>query len=141
MSLTEYVTSVMKNVMNKKRSSKCCCLRCRRKFGGGTIIKSILDYRFNSNKHRPIHMFLFETQALWFLFIVRIWIFCCVLWVYSKSLNGSPACDYWTQTSWQIMQRDSDTTYSGKPHIVLYCVKRNMGKSVAVLPQVWKIHC
>jgi len=35
-----------------------------------------------------------------------------------------------------IMQRDSDTADSGKPHIVLYCVKRSMGKSVAVLPQV-----
>jgi len=30
------------------------------------------------------------------------------------------------------MQRDSDTADSGKPRIVLYCVKRSMGKSVVV---------
>ena len=88
----------------------------------------------------------------------------------------------WTQTSWQVMQRDSDTADSGKPcRIFLYstvwkepwvrpvffsrkmlstrywsvgtrfeilgtrigslkCLK-NPGKSVAVLPQIWKIHC
>jgi len=39
------------------------------------------------------------------------------------------------------MQRDSDTADSGKPRIVLYCVKMGMSKSVAVLPQVRKIHC
>jgi len=42
-----------------------------------------------------------------------------------------------TQTSWQVMQRDSDTADSGKPRIVLYRVKRSMNKSVAVFPQVW----
>jgi len=35
------------------------------------------------------------------------------------------------------MQRDSDTADSGKPRIVLYCVKRSMSKSVAV-PQAGK---
>jgi len=42
------------------------------------------------------------------------------------------------QTSWQLMQRDSDIADCGKPHIVLYCVKRSMSrlKSVAVFPQV-----
>jgi len=34
------------------------------------------------------------------------------------------------------MQRDSDTADNGKSHIVLYCVKKSMSKSVAVLPQV-----
>jgi len=50
-------------------------------------IKSVIDYRFNSNKHT--HMFLFVTQAF-LIFIVRIWIFCCATWVYLKSLNGNP---------------------------------------------------
>jgi len=67
-----------------KRSSKCLCLRYRRKFGRG---KSVFDYRFYSNKHT--HMFLFVTQAFW-VFIVRIWFFWCGIWVYLKSLNGSP---------------------------------------------------
>jgi len=39
------------------------------------------------------------------------------------------------------MQRDSDTAGSGKPRIVLHCVKTSMNKSVAMLPQVLKIHC
>jgi len=26
-------------------------------------------------------------------------LFWCAIWVYLKSLNGSPACDFWTQTS------------------------------------------
>jgi len=41
-------------------------------------------------------------------------------------------------TSWQETLRDSDTADSCKPRIVLYCVKRTMRKSVAVLPQVGK---
>jgi len=36
----------------------------------------------------------------------------------------------------EVMQRDSDTADSGKLRIVVYCVKRSMSKSVAVLPQV-----
>jgi len=39
------------------------------------------------------------------------------------------------------MQRDRDIADSGKLRIVLYCVKRCMSKSVAVLPQVLKINC
>jgi len=37
---------------------------------------------------------------------------------------------------WQVMQRDSDyvKTY------VSYCVKSSRGESVAMRPQVWKIH-
>jgi len=61
--------------------------------------------RFNSNKHT--HMFLLVTQAF-YVFIVRMWDFWCAVGVYLKSLNGSPACDCWTQTSWQVMQRDND---------------------------------
>jgi len=38
------------------------------------------------------------------------------------------------------MQRDSGTAGSGKPRIVLYCVKRRMSEPVAVLTQVLKIH-
>jgi len=37
-----------------------------------TVIKSVFEYRFNSNHHT--HMFLFVTQAFW-VFIVRICIF------------------------------------------------------------------
>jgi len=39
------------------------------------------------------------------------------------------------------MQRDSGTADGGKPRVLLYCVKRSTSKSVAVLPQDWKIHC
>ena len=65
----------------------------------------------------------------------------CAIWVYLKLLNGRPACDCLTQTSWQVMQQASDTGDSGKPRIVIHCVKISMSKSVAVLPQVRKIHC
>ena len=34
------------------------------------------------------------------------------------------------------MQRDRDTADTGKPRIVLFCVKRSMSKSVAVLKYV-----
>ena len=51
-------------------------------------------------------------------------------------LNGSPACDCWTLSSWQVMQPDSDIADSGKSRIVLYCVKRSMSISVAVLRPV-----
>jgi len=34
-------------------------------------------------------MFLFVAQTF-LIFIVRIWVFCCAIWVYLKSLNGSP---------------------------------------------------
>jgi len=50
---------------------KIWCLHCRGNFAKGTLIKSVFDYRFNSNKH--IHMFLFVTQAFC-VFIVRIWV-------------------------------------------------------------------
>ena len=53
---------------------KCSCLRCRRKFGRGTIIKSVFDHRFNSNKHT--YMFLFVTKAFC-VFISRIWFLVC----------------------------------------------------------------
>jgi len=50
-------------------------------------LKSVFDYRFNSNKHT--HIFLFVTQTFW-VFIVRIRFFWCAIRVYLKSLNGSP---------------------------------------------------
>jgi len=46
-----------------KWPSKCLCLHCRRKCQRGTIIKSIFDYRFKSNKHT--HTFLFVTEIVW----------------------------------------------------------------------------
>jgi len=46
--------------------------RPTRKFGRGTIIISIFDYRFNSNKHTQL--FLFVTQAFCF-FRIRLWVF------------------------------------------------------------------
>jgi len=102
------------------------------------IIKAVFDYRFNSNTHT--HMFLFVTQAFWVV-SVQIRFYWCATYVHLKLLNGRPACDCWAQTSWQVMQQDSDTAHSGKPSIVLYCVKRSMNKPVAVLPHFWKIHC
>ena len=82
------------NVLNNRKvvqlSPNVKCLRCRKKFGSRTIIKSIFDCRFNSNRHT--HMFLFVTQPFW-VFIVGICFFWCAIWVYLKSQNGSPACD------------------------------------------------
>jgi len=40
------------------------------------MIKSVFDYRLNSNKHS--HMFLLVTQAFW-VFIVRMRFFMCSL--------------------------------------------------------------
>jgi len=45
----------------------------------------------------------------------------------------------WTQTSWHVMQWDSDTLIAVS-HVHLYFVKRSMSESVAMLPYVWKIH-
>jgi len=60
----KYVTSVMKSVLSNKKVVQ---MRCGRKFGRGTIITSVYDYRFNNQTH----IFLFVTKALW-VFIVRI---------------------------------------------------------------------
>jgi len=49
------------------------------------------------------------------------------------------AWDCWTHTSWQVMQRDNDMLVAVS-HIHLYFVKRSMSESVAMLPQVGKIH-
>ena len=49
------------------------------------------------------------------------------------------AWDCWTQTSWQVMRRDSDMLIAVS-HVHLYFVKRSISKSIAMLPQVWKIH-
>jgi len=49
-------------------------LRCKIKLGRGTVIKSVFDYRFYSNK--LTHMFLFVTQAFW-VFILRMCFFVC----------------------------------------------------------------
>ena len=48
------------------------------------------------------------------------------------------ARDCCTQTSWQVMQRDSGMLIAVS-HVHLYFVKRSMSKSIAMLPQVWKI--
>ena len=109
-SSTEYVTSVMKTSWAAERSSnwvQMLIFALQKKIGRGTIIKSVFDCRLNTNKHT--HMFLFVAQAFW-VFIVRICFFWCAIWVYLKSMNGGPACECWTQTSWHVMQRDSDST-------------------------------
>ena len=49
------------------------------------------------------------------------------------------AWDCRTQASWQAMQRDSDMLIAVS-HVHLYCVKRSISESIAMLPQVWKIH-
>jgi len=49
------------------------------------------------------------------------------------------AWDCWTYTSWQVMQRDSDMLIAVS-HAHLYFAKRSMSESIAMLPQVWKIH-
>jgi len=79
-------------------------------------------------------------------------LFCCWSWLRNNTaathlqraaLNyGSRrfvAWDSWTYTSWQVMQWDSDMLI-GVSHVHLYFVKRNMSESVAMLPQVWKVH-
>jgi len=52
----------MKNVLSNKKVIQMLMFELQKKIGRGTIIKSVFDYRFNSNKHT--HMFLFVTQAL-----------------------------------------------------------------------------
>ena len=47
--------------------------------------------------------------------------------------------DYWTQTSWQVMQRDNDMMIAVR-HVYLYFVKTSTSGSIAMLQQVWKIH-
>jgi len=49
------------------------------------------------------------------------------------------AWDCWTHTSWQLMQQDSDMLIAVS-HVHLYFVKKSRSESVAMLPQVWKIH-
>jgi len=47
----------------------------------------------------------------------------------------------WTYTSWQVMQRDSDMLIAiAVSYAHLYFAKRSMSESIAMLPQVWKIH-
>jgi len=96
--------------------------------------KLLFNYRFNSNKHT--HVFVRNMSFLGF--IVGMCAFWYAICVYLKSLNMSPACGCWTQTFWQVTQIDSDIAAPcGKPRLVLYSVKINMSKSVALLPQVW----
>jgi len=45
------------------------------------------------------------------------------------------AWDCWTQTSWQVMQRDSDMLIAVS-HVYLYFVKRSTSGSIAMLQQV-----
>jgi len=80
------VTNVIKNVLSNKKVVQTLRFALQMKIWK-TIIKSVFDYRFKSNKHTD--MFLFVTQAFW-VFIVRILFFWCEICVYLKSLNGSP---------------------------------------------------
>jgi len=110
-SSTEYVTSVMKTSWAAERSSnwvQMLIFALQKKIGRGTIIKSVFDCRLNTNKHT--HMFLFVAQAFW-VFIVRICFFgvqyeC----IWNQWMGVLHACECWTQTSWHVMQRDSDST-------------------------------
>jgi len=49
------------------------------------------------------------------------------------------AWDCWTHTSLQVLQRDSGMLIAVS-HVRLYCVKRSTSESIAMLPEVWKIH-
>jgi len=49
------------------------------------------------------------------------------------------AWNCWTYTSSQLMQRYRDMLIVVS-HVHLYFVKRNMNESIAIFPQVWKIH-
>jgi len=80
-------------------------------------------------------MFLFVTQAFW-VFIVRICFFGMQSGLFEIN-EWEPACNCWTQISWQVMQRHNETADSDIPRIVLFCMKKKLSKSVAVLPQFW----
>ena len=54
-----------KRLEQHKRSSKCSCLRCRRKFERGTIIKSVFDF-IVSNKIRTLIFFVRNINFLGF---------------------------------------------------------------------------
>ena len=53
---------VMKNILSNKKVVQMLMLHCRRKLGRGTLIKSVFDYRFNSNKHS--HVFVRNASFL-----------------------------------------------------------------------------
>jgi len=109
----------MKNILSNKKVIPTLMFALQKKSckNNYNYSKSILDYRFNSNTHT--HMFLLVTQAFW-VFICFYW---CAIWVCLKLLNGSPACDYLTQTSWQVMQRDSDIADSGVSEVLRFWVE------------------
>ena len=58
---TEYVTTVMKNVLNNKKVVETLRFALQKKIWKRDY-KSVFDYRLKSNKHT--HMFLFVTQAV-----------------------------------------------------------------------------
>jgi len=86
------------------------------------------------------HMFLFVTQDFWD-FIVEMCFFVCnvglfqitewkpCMWLLNADILAGNATRQWH--CW----------YRYKACIFLSWVKRSMSNSVAVLPQVWKIHC
>ena len=92
-------------------------------------------------------MFLFVTQDFW-VCIVRICLFflLCIVGLFEITEWGPCIVTYVTVEHRHFGRKYSEivtllSADSGKPRIVLYCVKRSMSKSVAVLPQVLKIHC
>jgi len=125
-----------------KRSSKCWCLRCRKKIGTGATNKSVFDYSFNPYKHT--HMLLCLTQDFWVLIVRTCVSSVCNMGLF-ETLNVSrrAGCMWLLNTDiLAVMPRDIDTADSGKTHTVVHCEKKwIMSKSVAVLPHVWKIHC
>jgi len=66
------------------------------------------------------------VTALCLLYEYRFIFVCNLGLVEITEWDGITACDCWTQTSWQVMQRDSDTADSGKPRIVISVFVRKM---------------
>jgi len=58
-------------------------------FGSGTTIKPVFDYRFNSNKHTS-YAFVRNLNTSFLGFYCTNKIFSRAIWVYLKSLHGSP---------------------------------------------------
>jgi len=77
----KYVTSVMKSVLSNKKVVQ---MRCGRKFGRGTIITSVYDYRFNNQ------LYIFVRNKSFVGFYRTNSFFWCAIWVYLKSLNRCP---------------------------------------------------
>ena len=79
-----------KRLEQLKRSSKCKCLRCRGKFGRGTISKSVFDCIVSI--HIQAHSYVLVRNTNFLDFYCTNMGFLGVQSLFLKSLNGSPAC-------------------------------------------------